>query len=69
MANTQIYITNEVKEKLDRLATLEKRPLIDEMDYLVTEQLKRLAQIEAKAGCCGAELASNAKQGPEVPIV
>ncbi len=45
----QIYITDEVKTKLDRAAALDKRPLVDEIDYLVDERLKAIALMGQQA--------------------
>ena len=41
---TSIYITNDVKTTLDRVCELDKRSIVDEIDYLVSN---RLAAIEA----------------------
>lgn len=37
-----IYITDETKEKLDRLITVEKRTQSTELDFLVSERMKSL---------------------------
>ncbi len=38
-----IYITDEIKAILDRVAELDHRALVDEIDYLVS---RRLAELE-----------------------
>jgi len=39
---TSIYISDEVKTRLDEAARLDHRALIDEIDYLVSERLEIL---------------------------
>ena len=42
--STSIYVTAEVKTKLDRLSELEHRKIIDEIDFLATERLRELGE-------------------------
>lgn len=37
-----MYISDEVKAKLDKAARIDKRSLVDEIDFLVSERLSNL---------------------------
>ena len=41
---TNIYITDEIKGKLDEVAEADMRSLIDELDYLVSRRIKEQEQ-------------------------
>lgn len=42
MAATSIYISEEVKAKLDAVAGVDRRKLVDEIEFLCDERIKEL---------------------------
>lgn len=42
MAATSIYISEEVKAKLDKAADIDRRKLVDEIEFLCDERIKEL---------------------------